>query len=182
MADSSLDGVLSFLLIVIIVGAGMIALALVCYAVLPRFIERTRATAIAMPVRSFGVGLINIAFFGLIAAAFAAGGPGARLVALLVTIALSVPLTLGLAAVALAIGERLRPGDPRVLWRLALGVLALTLAALVPLVGWLLVPLVAGCTGVGATAIELVRRPAHRGSASGAVSPASPQPPQRSQP
>jgi hypothetical protein len=137
---------------------GMIALMLLSNAAFPGLVARARHTAERMPVRSFAVGLINFAFFGLLSVALLSGDQGAKVIGLIVGTVLLSFVTLGLAAITLLIGERLRPNDTSLLRQLLAGAITLDLAALVPLVGWFTVPTLAGLAGYGAIIIALIRR------------------------
>ncbi len=143
---------------VIGLGVGIAALLLLCAVAFPRLVARAQRNAEQMPWRALLVGLINLAFFGLIATALLSGDEGARLLGLLVATLLLSFVALGLAAVARLLGARLRPGEPGSARSLLAGALTLELAALVPLVGWFAVPALAGLLGYGAVVIALVRR------------------------
>jgi hypothetical protein len=151
-------GLLARMVGVVGLGVGIAALVVLCDVVLPGVVARARDNVERRPVRSFIIGLINVAFFGVIAVALLAAKGGAGLLgATLATLVLGV-VAVGLSAVARLVGERLRPGDPNGVRRLLAGAVTLELAALVPLVGWFLLPALAGLTGCGATILALRRR------------------------
>lgn len=154
----TLTELIRILIIIPVLGAGIAALAVLCQTVFPRYTARTRLSAEQMPIRSFIVGLINFTFFGLIAAAFSAGGePGGLLALIILTIILSF-MAIGATAIAQIVGMRLRPDNTSELHRLLVGVLVLEVSLLAPVVGWFGVPIVVGLVGYGATIIAIFRR------------------------
>ncbi|MEM8533891.1 MAG: hypothetical protein AAGF95_23810 [Chloroflexota bacterium] len=154
----TLTELIRLLIIIFFSGAGIVALAVLCQTVFPRYTARTRLSVEQMPIRSFIVGLINFTFFGLIAAALGSAGDGGGLLALIIlTIILSF-MAIGATAIAQIVGGRLRPDHPSDLHRLLVGVLVLEVSLLAPVVGWFGVPIVAGLVGYGATIIAIFRR------------------------
>src|SRR6185295_5037018 len=88
--QESSNGLIGLTLGLIALSIGLAALLLLCDVSFPRLVARTRRNAERMPVRALIVGLINFAFFGLIAAALLSGDEGARALGLVVgTILLS---------------------------------------------------------------------------------------------
>ncbi|MBK9941388.1 MAG: hypothetical protein U0Z44_20380 [Kouleothrix sp.] len=155
---------------------GLVALLVLCNALFAGIVERSKATVEHMPIRSFLVGLLNFAFFGLISAGLLGGDGGAQMIGLLIASVLLSFVALGLAATARLAGQRLRPADMSPTRQVIAGAATLLLAASVPLVGWLVVPALAGLSGYGALIIALVgreraalaaRRPAPTGRAAG---------------
>jgi hypothetical protein len=149
------------LLWLVVFGIGVVALLLLCDAMLPGLLARTRQTLVAMPWRSFLVGLVNGAFFGLLSAALLAPGGGIALIGGTFATILLALVAVGLAAAARIVGERLRPAAADPVRQFVLGAGVLTLASAVPLVGWFVVLPFAGLAGLGALLIAIVqRRPA----------------------
>lgn len=156
-------------LVLFVSGIGIAALTLVLEALLPRLIRRARTTAEQMPIRSGIVGIVNFAFFALISLAIFsiaqgaedAGSNGAagllRLIGAVIVLFLFAFLALGIAAIARWVGELLAPTGSTQRQALS-GIIALELAALAPLVGWILVPLIVMLVGYGAIIIALVWR------------------------
>jgi hypothetical protein len=149
--------IIALALVAIVVGAAIDALLLLIATVCPGVVRRARGSVEKMPIRSFLIGLINFVFFGLIAAAFLSGRELIQVFGLIVLTVLMSLVVAGLAAVASMLGERLLPDAVRGRQMLA-GGLVLELASLVPLVGWIAVPLFAGITGYGAVIVALIRR------------------------
>ena len=132
-------------------------------ALFPRRLAHARAVADATPGRAFVVGLINAGFFGALILAFSAladwaGNELPRLPALFLLALVGVGVSLGLAAVAELVGERLRPqttGLARTTW----GALILSLGCTLPFVGWFLLLPYAVCLGLGGFILGLFHRP-----------------------
>jgi hypothetical protein len=166
MTPQSLVGLLLLFL-------GLPPLTVVCHALFPALIARTRHNLAHRPWRSLGVGLINASFFGLLAAAFFAGDEGARLIGVVIASAWLSLVMVGLTAIAGLIGERVRPADTSCLRRLVAGILLLEFAMLTPVVGWFVAPILAGLSGGGAAIMALVwrRGPAPAGPLADPVSP-----------
>ncbi len=136
----------------------IIGLLVLCDAMLPGTLARTRQTLGAMPGRSFLVGLVNTAFFGVLGAALLAPGGAVALIGGTIITALLAFLAIGLAAAARIVGVRLRPTTPDPLRQLLVGAIVLVLASSVPLVGWFVVLPFAGLSSFGALLITLVQR------------------------
>jgi hypothetical protein len=102
--------------------------------------------------------LVNVLFFGLIAAALVrAPAPGIRLLGATIGTLLLGVVVLGLVAVDRLVGERLRPTDD-VTRQVLVGTGTLCLALLVPVVGWYLLATLVVLTGSGATILALLWR------------------------
>lgn len=150
---------LMLIMMLLISGIGLAALMALGTAFFPNLILHTRTNLERMPIRSFLVGLVNSAFFGLICAALLAARGLPALLGLLIGVTLLLAISLGLAAIAGMAAERLGLGHLPPLRRLLAGALILELAALTPFAGWIGVPLLAGMAGYGALIIAIVRRP-----------------------
>lgn len=149
-------GIITLLLVITVVGVGLAAQVVLCQLVFPRLIVRAQRNAERMPIRSFFVGLINLLFFGLLTAAVASLGEPGRLLALILLTILLGFIAVGLAAVARMVGERFRPDAADPIQQGLAGIVLLELAALVPIVGWVGVPVLAGLIGYGATIIAII--------------------------
>lgn len=138
----------------------VVALVALCAAMVPDLLRRARERAVETPGRSLLIGVINVAFFGLISVALlSAGRPALGLFGAIAGTLLLCLVAVGLAAVAALVGDRLRPDWPDPLRRLLAGALTLTLASSVPLIGWFVVLPLAGLIGCGAAIGALARRP-----------------------
>jgi MFS family permease len=145
--------------VLVLIGAGLAALTVLCNTMFPDFVRRARDLAAQRTRRAFLVGLINLLFFGLIAL----GLLTTRAVALrpLGVVAATIVLTflvIGAAVVALWVGERLRPNDSSVTRQVLAGIVTIELAEMYPLVGWIVVPLVCASIGLGAVILALFQR------------------------
>lgn len=165
----SLEQLFVLILILLISGIGIAALTVVCDVVLARLVRRARANVSQMPVRALIVGVINFLFFGILGFVLFAvaqeaenGGAGGvagvlRLLGVAEVLALAAFLALGLTASARWVGEKIAP-EANALRQIVSGILVIELAALAPLVGWIVVPLAAVLIGYGAVIVALVRR------------------------
>jgi hypothetical protein len=156
---SDLVNLLGWIVGLPLLGASIAALLILIQALFPGTVLQTRRTIERMPIRSFFVGLVNFLFFSLLGLALAATGvPGLPLLGLLIGLLLLSLTATGLAAVARLVGERVHPATTQPIPALLLGTLVLEGATLVPLVGWLVVPVLASLSGLGALIIALIRR------------------------
>jgi len=148
----------SFVLIALVVGAGLAALTVLAHALLPGFVQRGRDNATQHPWRAFLIGLVNLVFFGVIALALSRAqfGPLKAVGVIVATILLAF-LVVGASIVARMVGEKLRPNDPSATKQVLAGIVTIELAELFPLVGWIVVPLVAASTGLGAVVLTLFK-------------------------
>lgn len=147
-----------FLLVGTLAFASLIALVLLTNALFPNLITRARANAERMPLRSFVVGVVNFIFFGLIVLALLSGAAEiAKLFGLVIGTLLLGFLALGLTAMARLVGERVAANQGNIR-QLIVGTALVEFAALVPLVGWFLVPLLVLMTGLGAVIIAMIWR------------------------
>ena len=150
---------LNFVVIALVIGAGLAAMAVLVNALLPDFVRRARDHAAQRSRRAFLIGFVNLLFFGLITAALLAARVGLlKALGVIVATILLVFLMLGAATIARLVGERLRPNDPSVTRQVIAGIVTIELAEMVPLVGWVVVPLVAASTGLGAVILTLYQR------------------------
>jgi hypothetical protein len=153
---------------VIASAVGIAGLTLLLDTVFPSFIRRAGLTVGRMPARSFIVGLVNFVFFGIIVAALLSiadetneqeGAQLLQLFGLLIALILATFLAFGIAASARWTGVRLVP-DASAPRQILSGIIALELASLAPIVGWIFVPLIATLTGYGGIILALIwRRP-----------------------
>lgn len=153
-------------LIIILLTASIAAYFLVVGALFAIRVTKTQRVANQLTGRSFLVGLVNFPFFGVIAlilfsVAENAGGAMLRAIltipALIITALLTVTLSLGLAGMVNALGERLFP--EQLAWKKTVwGTVILAFACSLPFVGWfLLFPYIA-LTGFGAVILGFFQR------------------------
>jgi hypothetical protein len=156
-----------------LLGASIAALLVLIQALFPGTVLQTRRTVERMPIRAFFVGLVNFLFFGLLGLAVAAAGvPGTPLLGSLIGLLLLSVTAAGLAAVARLVGDRLQTAaTPPPVRSLLLGTLVLEGATLVPLVGWVVVPVLASLCGLGAVIITVIRRQPDRSPLPSALRP-----------
>ena len=126
---------------------------------------KTQRVLTAMPGRSFGVGLVNFLFFGVIALVlFSLSDKAGSVVkviltipALLITAVLAIMLSFGLVGIVNMLGERIIPEStsPK---RTVFGSITLSFACALPFVGWFLLFPYVGFTGIGAFILGLFQR------------------------
>ena len=152
----------NFVLIALVIGAGLAALTVFGNTLLPDFVRRGRDNAIQHFWRAFLIGLVDLILFGVIALALTRAQFGLlKVIGVIVATVLLAFLVVGASIVARIVGEKLRPNDASVTKQVLAGIVTLELAELFPLVGWIVVPLVAVSTGLGAVILTLFqRRPA----------------------
>ena len=145
--------------------AKLAAYFLVIGALFANRAAKTQRVTTAMPGRSFGVGLVNFLFFGVIALvlfslAENAGSFGRVILtipALLITATLAVMLSFGLAGMANLLGERILPEITT--WKRTLfGTAILSFACALPLVGWFLLLPYMGFVSIGGFILGLFQR------------------------
>jgi hypothetical protein len=125
---------------------------------LPQRIERTRRALLASSKQAFGIGLVNIIFFGLLAALLLQGGELFQLIGLLLALALLALASLGLAAILLLLRQRIYI-QPTSEIQVTLKTAVLLIAAgLSPFVGWFVLTPLTLITGLGAVILTIVRR------------------------
>ena len=157
--------------VIILLTLGFACYFLVLNALFPRRTAKTMNVVQQMPLRSFGIGLVNFLFFGTItvilfavAENFQEGGDKIPYAILMIPTLffmglLTTVLSFGIVAISNILGERLFPELPQ--WRKTFwGTVVLAFACAIPAVGWvLLFPLVA-ITGFGAVLLGFFQREA----------------------
>lgn len=149
------------LLIVVLLLAG--AIAAYCVAMVLFFgqaVTHAEVNATLSPWRAFGVGLVNFLFFGTVAfiSAGIADSSGIALLSLPALLALflvGVGWSVGLSALARVAGARLLP-NANGFQQIAVGAAVLTVASLLPFVGWFILLPYLLFVGLGATIMSLV--------------------------
>jgi hypothetical protein len=129
------------LLIVVLLLTGAIAAYCVAMALFfGQAVTTAELSATLAPWRAFGVGLVNLLFFGTVAvlSAGVADSTGIALLSIPALVALllvGIGWSIGLTALARMAGARLLPTHNG-FQQIAAGATVLTLASLLPLVGW----------------------------------------------
>lgn len=151
--------------IVILLTIALAAYFLVIGALFANRAAKIKRVITAMSGRSFGVGLVNFAFFGVIALVLfsVAGSTGdfirfiLTVPALLITAVLAIMLSFGLAGISNLLGERIFPDQPA--WQqTAWGAVILSFACALPIVGWFLLFPYVSFVGIGAFILGLFQR------------------------
>jgi MFS family permease len=146
---------LEFFLVVLVVGAGLAGMTVLVNALVPDFVRRSRDNATQHTLRAFLIGVINLFFFGLITAVLLSRPAILKGIGIVCATILLTFLMLGAATIARAVGEKLRPNDASVTKQVLAGIVTVELSEMVPLVGWIVVPIVAASTGLGAVILSL---------------------------
>ncbi len=154
---------LSFIIILLTIA--LAAYFLVIGALFTNRVAKTQRVITAMPGRSFGVGLVNFVFFGVIALVlFSVAGNAGDFIrfiltvpALLITAILAIMLSFGLAGMSNLLGERIFPDQSA--WKQTIwGTVILSFACALPIVGWFLLLPYVGFVGIGAFILGLFQR------------------------
>ncbi|HEY70357.1 MAG TPA: hypothetical protein G4O08_07230 [Anaerolineae bacterium] len=130
----------------------------------PRLIRRTGAAAKGMHGRSLILGVVNLAFFVILSIALSSIGERVastvlQVLALILFSVLLVGVGLGLAGMALIMGEQLAP-DRSEVQQIAAGSVLLILSSLTPFLGWFLLLPYLCFRGVGGLVLGIFRRKA----------------------
>ncbi len=157
--------ILRLFFIIILLTIALAAYFLVIGALFTNRVAKTQRVITSMPGRSFGVGLVNFLFFGVIALVlFSLAENAGNFVkfiltapALVITAALAVMLSFGLTGMVNLLGERIFPEVTP--WkRTASGTIVLSFACALPFVGWFLLFPFVGLVGIGAFILGLFQR------------------------
>jgi len=160
-----MSDILRLLFAIILLTIGLVAYFLVMNALFAPRIERTKSVVQSMPVRSAGIGLVNFVFFAVIATVLLSVaenmGPLLRgiliIPAVVILAALAFVLSLGLVAMSNLIGERIFPNFSA--WKQTLwGTVCLSLACVLPFIGWFLLLPYVGFLGIGAVILGFLQR------------------------
>lgn len=157
--------ILRLLFIILLLAVSLAAYFLVIGAFFPNRVDKAQRALNQMTGRSFGVGLVNFLFFGVIAivlfsvAESTSGFIRAVLTfpALIITGFLTLLLTFGLAGIVRELGARLFPEQTA--WRQTVwGSVVMTLACALPFVGWFLLSPAVAIIAIGATILGFFQR------------------------
>ncbi len=140
-----------------LVALTLVALFVAMGALFPRQIADVQSKSSDMPGRSFLLGLVNVVFLSVIAAALSGAGDFPQLIALLLFAILVIGLAFGLAGMAPLIGERLLPESSGVR-QTGWGAAIMVVASLTPFIGWFLLFPYLSFRGLGALLLGLFAR------------------------
>ncbi|MEP7136585.1 MAG: hypothetical protein ABI904_16785 [Chloroflexota bacterium] len=164
-----MNDIVRLLLIVILLTISLAAYFLVIGALFPNRVEKTQRVINQMPGRAFGIGLVNLLFFGVILIVLITITDGnanrvnsvVRVILLIPTLILAGLLTavlsLGFAGMVRVLGERIL-SDLTPLKRSVWGTVILSVACALPFVGWFLLLPYTGLVGFGATLLGFFQR------------------------
>ncbi len=157
--------ILRLFFIVILLTIALAAYFLVIGTLFTNRAAKTQRVLTAMPGRSFGVGLVNFLFFGVIALVLFSlaenAGNFVKVIlitpALLITAALVIMLSFGLTGMVNLLGEHIFSEQPA--WkRTIFGTATLSFACALPVVGWFLLFPYVSFVGIGAFILGLFQR------------------------
>ncbi len=157
--------ILRIFFIIILLTIALAAYFLFIGALFANRVAKTQRVITAVPGRSFGVGLVNFAFFGTVALVLFSLAENAGSVAkaililpaLFITAVLAVLLSFGLAGMVDLLGERILPEVTS--WkRIVFSTAVLSFACALPVVGWFLLFPYVGFVGIGAFILGLFQR------------------------
>jgi len=161
--------ILRLFFMLLLLSISLSAYFLVIAAMFPERVKTTQQAIDQMPWRSFGVGLVNFLFFGVILLVLFTITDGnanrvnsaVRVILLVPTLALTALLiaaiSLGLTGMVNVLGDRIFP-EFNLLKRNTLSALTLSLACALPFVGWFLLLPYLALTGFGATILGFFQR------------------------
>lgn len=140
----------------------LVALLTTLVYLIPAKMARAQQILAARPGRSFIIGLVNVLFFGVLAALFSQGGDAGGLLASLILLALLAIALVGLGGALLLLRARFYPPHEEtghsllaVTTRTAV---MLTASLLAPVAGWFILAPILLVTGLGAGIISILRR------------------------
>ncbi len=157
-----MNDIVRLLLIVILLTISLAAYFLVIGALFPHRLEKTQRVINQMPGRAFGIGLVNLLFFGVILIVLITITDGnanrvnsvVRAILLIPTLILAGLLTavlsVGFVGMVRVLGERIL-SELTPLKRNVWGTVILSFACALPFVGWFLLLPYTGIVGFGAT-------------------------------
>ena len=157
--------ILRLFFIIILLTIALSAYFLVLGALFTNRVAKTQRVLTAMPGRSFGVGLVNFLFFGVIALVlFSLSDKAGSVIkviltipALLITAVLAIMLSFGLVGIVNLLGERIFPETSS--WKQTVfGSIILSFACALPFVGWFLLFPYVGFVGIGGFILGLFQR------------------------
>ncbi|HZM21041.1 MAG TPA: hypothetical protein VFC02_04805 [Anaerolineales bacterium] len=160
-----MSDILRLFVALVLLTLGLSGYFLVLNALFLPHITKVKSVIQSMPARSFGIGLVNFAFFFVIAAVLLSvaenAGPFIRgiltIPALIILAFLTIVLSLGLAGISNLIGERIFSDFSS--WKQTFGgTICLSLACALPFVGWFLLFPYVGFVSLGAVILGFFQR------------------------
>jgi hypothetical protein len=138
----------------------LVALLALLPFLLPRRVNRARQFIQTTPGRTFIIGLANALFFLVVAAILSQGGDGGGLLAVVILLGLLALAAVGLAGLVTLLRDRIYPqaADTPGLSLTVKTAVLLTLAALLPFLGWFVVTPLLLVLALGAALAAFVKR------------------------
>lgn len=128
---------------------------------LPRPTVRAQGALEETPGRCFLIGLVNLLFFGLLAAVLGQGGDLLRLISFMILLALLTVGGVGLSGLLILLRQRiygLEETETALLGKNLRTAVLLSIACLAPVAGWFVLAPILVIMGVGSGILALVRR------------------------
>ncbi len=141
----------------VIGGATLVALLTIWSYLMPNFTHRVQLQMESRPGRSFWVGVVNLAFFGILAVLLAQAEV-LQLITVLILLALLALAVTGLSGFLLLLRGRLYPHTVETLGETLKTAVLLVAAGFAPIVGWFILTPITLLIGLGATITILLRR------------------------
>lgn len=163
-----MSDILRFFFIIVLLTIGLTAYFLIIGVLFPRRVEKTQHTLSQVTGRVFGVGFVNLLFFGVIALILLTLTNGAnrvdnwvRVILLFPTagvwVLIAILLSFGFTGAVNMLGEKLFPEQSK-LKQTVWGTVVLTFACALPFVGWFLLLPYIGFVSVGAVILGFFQR------------------------
>lgn len=125
---------------------------------IPARVKRTRHTIEQAPGRAFLIGLVNMLFFGVLAAIFANGGDVGGLIGVIILLVLGGFAAIGLSSIVSTLRDRLYPDLQGSGMKAAVKTaVLLILATLTPFIGWFVLAPILLLIGLGGAITTFVR-------------------------
>lgn len=129
---------------------------------IPQRAEQSRQVLQEKPGRAFIIGLVNLLFFGVLAAVFSQGGDVGGLLGLIILLALLGLAVMGLTGLLLLLRHRFYPPHEEtgrsLLAATARSSAILMAGLLAPVVGWFILTPILLTAGLGAGIMTIIRR------------------------
>ena len=160
-----MDNILRLFFVTLLLTIALSAYFLVIGALFTERVLKTKNVIQRMPWRSFGLGMVNFLFFGVIALVLLSVSQNAAafvrglltIPALIILVLLAVLLSLGLTGMVQSVGEQIFP-DMTAWKRNIWSAVILCFACALPVFGWFLLFPYIGFVGIGAAILAFFQR------------------------
>ena len=154
-----MNEIIGITFITLISGLTLTALLMLHVFLIPYRVEQARQAIEHAPGRAFLIGLVNMLFFGVLAAIFANGGDVGGLIALIILLALGSFSLIGLSGIILTLRERIYPDSTgNGLKEGMKTAVFIIIASLTPFIGWFVLAPILLIIGLGGAITTIIRR------------------------